>query len=149
MKTLKMIILIVTMTLLAPTIAEAQTEMSGAEKLNAAYTTAMKNSDLEAFMKLYTKDASIRNNDGSLVSGIDNIKAQYKDFLESGNYSISLEIIDETTLDNNTVFESGRYTFTLLDGEQSVSKGEFVNVLKKENNEWKIYKSYRYQTPKE
>ncbi len=114
------------------------------EKLHQLYTKTINTAKLSNLDALYTQDASIRNSDGSMVSGLDNIKAQYKTTLSSGQFTIDLQTIEETPLDKDYMFVSGSYEFTKLDDPKSVIKGEYVNTLKKVNRDWKIYKSYRY-----
>ncbi|CAM4127815.1 nuclear transport factor 2 family protein [Gillisia limnaea] len=114
------------------------------EKIHQLYINTIKSANLNNLDALYTQDASIRNSDGSMVSGLDNIKAQYKDVFSSGKYSITLKTMDEAVLDKEYIFVSGSYVYTKMDEPKMVLKGEFVNTLKKVMGDWKIYKSYRY-----
>lgn len=129
---------------LAPLSFKATAQDPEVEKLHQLYINTINTANLNNLDALYTQDASIRNSDGSMVSGLDNIKEQYKDALSSGKYSISLKIIDETALDKEYMFVSGSYVYTKTDEPKMILKGEFVNTLKKVMGDWKIYKSYRY-----
>lgn len=93
---------------------------------------------------LYTADVSIRNTDGSMVTGLNNVKEQYQGTFDSGKYDITLKTIEEQALNKDYMFVSGSFVFTKTDDPQLVQKGTFVNILKNVDGQWKIYKSYRY-----
>jgi ketosteroid isomerase-like protein len=54
---------------------------------NEAYADALNNGDLQAIIKLYADDARVKNSDGSMVSGLENIKEQYAVFLKTEHTS--------------------------------------------------------------
>jgi hypothetical protein len=114
------------------------------DKMHQLYINTIKTANLNNIDALYTRDASIRNSDGSMVAGLDNIKEQYKATLSTGKYIITLKTTDETALNKDYMFLSGSFVFTKIDSPKMELKGEFVNTLKKVNGAWKIYKSYRY-----
>lgn len=122
----------------------ANAQMADLQKFNSNYINGIEEGDASTLSNLYANDAFIRNIDGSMVSGLDEIKQQYEAFYSSGKHKLTLKNKEETTLDKKHLFVSGNYELTQLDGEKTVTKGEYVNVLKKVKGEWKIYKSYRY-----
>ncbi len=144
MKNSKIIPAIFLFLLIATFSFSAIAQNDGVEKLHQLYTSTINTATLDNLDALYTQDASVRNSDGSMVSGLDNIKAQYKATFSSGKYNIDIKTIEETPLDKDYMFVSGSFVFTKLDDPRSEIKGEYVNTLKRVNGDWKIYKSYRY-----
>ncbi|WP_298497212.1 nuclear transport factor 2 family protein [uncultured Algibacter sp.] len=114
------------------------------EKMHELYVNTINTGNINNLDVLYTKNASIRNTNGNLVSGLEDIKAQYKATFASGKYNITLKTIDKTELNKNYMFVSGAFIFNKVDDPKSIQNGQFVNTLKKINGDWKIYKSYRY-----
>jgi uncharacterized protein (TIGR02246 family) len=144
MKNPKIIHALLLFILIAPLTFPALAQNAEVEKIHQLYINTINTANLNNLDALYTEDASIRNSDGSMVFGLDNIKAQYKDVFSTGKYSITLKTIDETVLDKEYIFVSGSYVYTKTDEPKMILKGEFVNTLKKVMGDWKIYKSYRY-----
>ena len=117
------------------------------EKMHQMYTTMINTGNSANLDKMYTEDASIRNFDGSMVTGLDSIQARYKATFASGKFNITLETKEVAALDKDYMFVSGAYVYSKIDEPTWVMIGEFVNTLKNEKGTWKIYKSYRYLTP--
>ena len=122
-------------------------QKAGVEKMHELYISTIETENLDNLKVLYTEDATIKNTDGSIVSGLANIKAQYDATFSNGKYNITLKTIDETVLDKEYMFVSGSFVFSKIDEPKVVQSGQFVNTLKKVNGDWKIYKSYRYNVP--
>lgn len=113
-------------------------------QLHQLFIKTINTGDLGNLNTLYTDDVTIRNSDGSMVTGLNNVKAQYKAIFDSGKYTISLNTIEEQVLNKDYMFVSGSFVFTKIDEPQMVQKGIFVNTLKNVKDQWKIQKSYRF-----
>jgi len=135
--------LFTTIVMLTVTMA-AQTPMASAETVKETYIKGINIGGVDVIMTLYGDNTSIRNSDGSMVSGLENMRKQYTIFLENGKYTITLKNKDLKALGENHLLEGGDYVLIQKDGEKSVTNGEFVNMLKKFDDRWKIHKSYRY-----
>tara|TARA_R100000935_G_scaffold8302_7_gene17520 strand:+ start:152008 stop:152847 length:840 start_codon:yes stop_codon:yes gene_type:complete len=116
------------------------------EKMHQQYTTMINTGDPASLEVLYSKDANIRNSDGTMVSGLDAIKAQYNATFASGKFDIALKTNEVTSLGKEYMFVSGSFDYNKTDEPKMRLVGEFVNTLKNENGTWKISKSYRYLT---
>ena len=129
---------------ITPFIFGVYAQNEAVEKMHDLYTSTINNANLDNLDALYTKDVTIRNSDGSMTSGLVNVKALYKATFASGTYNIILKTNDVTALDKNYMFVSGTFVYSKIDEPKGVLKGEFVNTLKNVNSNWLIYKSNRY-----
>lgn len=123
---------------------QTNAQSAAVEQLHQLYIQTIKTGGLGNLNTLYTDDVSIRNSDGSMVAGLNNVKVQYKATFDSGKYNITLKTTEEQALNKDYMFVSGSFVFTKIDEPQMVQKGTFVNTLKNVNGQWKIYKSYRF-----
>ena len=123
---------------------QTNAQSAAVEQLHQLYVKTINTADLGNLNTLYTDDVSIRNSDGSMVAGLDNVKLQYKSTFDSGKYNITLKTIEEQALNKDYMFISGSFVFTKIDEPQMVQKGTFVNTLKNVEGQWKIEKSYRF-----
>ena len=114
------------------------------EKMHQQYITMINTGNSGLLDALYAEDATIRNSDGSMVSGFDNIKAQYEATFASGKFNITLKTTNTTKLSKDFMFVSGMYVYNKIDEPKMTLKGEFVNTLKQVKGNWKLFKSYRY-----
>ncbi len=147
MKHLKKTLVLVCFLGLASFTYQANAQSDAIAELHQLYITTINTSNIKNINALYTKDASIRNSDGSMISGVDNIKKQYAATFAAGEYDITLTSIDESVLGKDYMFVSGSFVYNKLNDPKMVLRGEFVNTLKKVDGHWKIYKSSRFLTP--
>ncbi|MAZ73792.1 MAG: hypothetical protein CMC70_11680 [Flavobacteriaceae bacterium] len=143
LKTLCAVLVLATMALYS---FQINAQNSTIEKMHQQYTEMINTGNPANLEILYAKDASIRNSDGSMVAGLDNIKAQYNATFASGKFNIVLETNEVTPLDKDYMFVSGSFVYNKIDEPTMALAGEFVNTLKNEKGTWKIVKSYRYLT---
>lgn len=123
---------------------QTNAQSAAVEQLHQLYIKTINTGDPSNLNALYTDDVSIRNSDGSMVAGLDEVKEQYNATFDNGDYNITLKTIEEQALNKDYMFVSGSFVFSKIDEPQMVQKGTFVNTLKNVNGQWKIYKSYRY-----
>lgn len=123
---------------------QTNAQSAAVEQLHQLYIKTINTGDLGNLNTLYAEDVSILNPDGSMVSGLNNVKAQYKATFDNGKYTISLKTIEEQALNKDYMFVSGSFEFSKIDEPQMVQKGTFVNTLKNVKGQWKIQKSYRF-----
>jgi ketosteroid isomerase-like protein len=147
MKHLKTSLLTLLLVSIAVCSFQVTAQNKAVEKMHQQYTTMINTGNAAGIDALYTQDASIRNSDGSMISGITSIKEQYATTFASGKFNISLKTNEATMLDKDHMFVSGSFVYKKTDEPKMVMVGEFVNTLKNEKGTWKIYKSYRYLTP--
>lgn len=126
---------------------QTNAQSAAVEQLHKLYIKTINTGDLSNLNTLYTNDVSIRNSDGSMVTGLINAKAQYKATFDNGDYKITLKTIEEQALNKDFMFVSGSFVFTKIDEPQIIQKGTFVNTLENVNGQWKIDKSYRFTEP--
>lgn len=123
---------------------QTNAQSAAVEQLHQLYIKTINTGDLSNLNTLYTDDVSIQNSDGSMVTGLNNVKVQYKATFDNGKHTISLKTIEEQALNKDYMFVSGSFVFTKIDEPQMVQKGTFVNTLKNVKGQWKIQKSYRF-----
>lgn len=129
---------------LASLTIQANAQSDATAELHQLYINTINTSNIKNIDALYTKDASIRNSDGSMISGVDNIKKQYAATFAVGEYNITLKSIDEALLGKDYMFVRGSFVYNKLNEPKMVLRGEFVNTLKRMDGHWKIYKSSRF-----
>ena len=147
MRNLKNILLLFVVSISAPSSFYVHAQNVDVERMHQQYIKMIDTENLDFIDALYTNDATIKNTDGSMVSGLDAIKAQYGATFNAGKYNITLKTIDETVLKKGFMFVSGSFVFSKIDEPKVVQSGQFVNTLKKVKGNWKIFKSYRYTIP--
>jgi len=125
---------------------QATAQNEAVKKMHQQYETMINTGNPENLDILYGQDATIRNSDGSTVTGLADIKAQYKATFASGKYNIVLKTNEVELLGKDNMFVSGSFVYTKTDEPKMKLVGEFVNTLKNEDGLWKIFKSYRYLT---
>ncbi len=123
---------------------QTNAQSAAVEQLHQLYIKTINTGDLSNLNTLYTDDVSIQNSDGSMVTGLNNVKVQYKATFDNGKHTISLKTIEEQALNEDYMFVSGSFVFSKIDEPQMVQKGTFVNTLKNVKGQWKIQKSYRF-----
>ncbi len=144
-KTSLVILLILSITSLT---FRATAQDKAVKSMHQLYTTMINTGNPANLDALYAQDATIRNSDGSMVMGLENIKGQYKNTFSSGKFNIVLKTNEVTTLGKDHMFVSGSFVYNKIDEPKMGLVGEFVNTLKNEKGTWKIQKSYRYLTNK-
>lgn len=123
---------------------QTNAQSAAVEQLHQLYIKTINTGDPGNLNTLYTDDVSIRNSDGSMVAGLNNVKEQYNATFDNGKYNITLKTIEEQALNEDYMFVSGSFVFNKIDEPPLLQKGTFANILKNVNEQWKIYKSYRY-----
>ncbi|MDT0646306.1 nuclear transport factor 2 family protein [Zunongwangia sp. F260] len=123
---------------------QTNAQSAAVDQLHQLYIQTINTGDPGNLNTLYTDNVSIRNSDGSLLTGLNNVKKQYQATFDNGKYDITLKTIEEQDLNEDYMFVSGSFVFTKIDEPEAVQRGTFVNILKNIDGEWKIYKSYRY-----
>ncbi|WP_300434871.1 nuclear transport factor 2 family protein [Christiangramia sp.] len=123
---------------------QTNAQSTAVEELHKLYIKTINTGDSGNLNALYTDDISIRNSDGSMVAGLNNVKEQYNATFDNGDYEITLKTIEEQALNKDFKFVSGAFVFTKIDEPQMIQKGTFVNTLKNVEGQWKIDKSYRF-----
>lgn len=116
------------------------------QQLRDSYITALKNSDTEGILKVYSDDASIHHIDGSLLNGAQEIKSFYDQFFENSKASIEFENVSEDRLAKDLFFYHDK-VFLDIQGEDERRNIEVVNIAKKINGKWRVIKSYRWPMP--
>lgn len=148
MKPLKNIVALTLLLSITTFTCNAQAQNSDVEKLHQLYTNTINNSNVDNLNLLYTKNVTIRNSDGSMTSGLNKVKTQYKETFASGTFNIILKTKEVTALDDEHLFVSGIFVYSKTNEPKMTLRGEFVNTLKKVEGDWKIFKSYRYTETK-
>jgi len=117
--------------------------MPGERALPAAVTTAMETafnrSDVAACAALYTDDAEIISEDAPVVRGKKAIEAYFRDQVQR---DISFDT--DTTVNvvsGDLAFEQGTYRVRDVRRGVDVEYGEFLNVWKRVDGQWKNYRS--------
>ncbi|SDR89819.1 nuclear transport factor 2 family protein [Gramella sp. MAR_2010_147] len=125
----------------------AQSSNQDLNNLRESYIKALKNSDTNAILKVYSKDATIHHVDGTMLTGAKEIKAFYDEFFKSSKASIQFENISEDELTQDVMFYHDK-VFLRIEGEEEIRNIEVVNIAKKLDGKWRVIKSYRWPKPK-
>ena len=86
----------------------------------------------EGFSLLYAEDASLLPPNESIVTGRENIKKYWQDFLDIGTTEVSVSTIS-TGSDGDLGYEIGRFQLSYPgpDGKMIVEKGKYTELLKR------------------
>jgi hypothetical protein len=107
-----------------------------AEK-NNKFTQAHIKGDTAYLNNIFTKDAKVFAPGADVVIGRPAIAALNVEYVQSG-----IKQFDEVTTglygNNDYVFDEGTYYFR-YGKENTIEKGKYLNVWKKENGDWKIF----------
>jgi ketosteroid isomerase-like protein len=74
---------------------QTNAQSTAVEQLHQLYIKTINTGDPGNLNTLYTDDVSIRNSDGSMVAGLNNVKEQYNATFDNGKYNITLKTIEE------------------------------------------------------
>jgi ketosteroid isomerase-like protein len=108
-------------------------------EVTTAMETAFNRNDVQACADLYTDDAEIIAEDAPVVRGKTAIRAFFRD-----------QMTRDTSFDTDTTvnivsgdlaFEQGTYRVRDVRRGVDVEYGEFLNVWRRENGEWKNFRS--------
>lgn len=124
----------------------SQTVYKNLQDLRDAYVEALKNSDTEAILKIYSDDATIHNIDGTLVNGSNEIRGLYNDFFKNSRASIEFKNISEDKLADDIFFYHDK-VFLNIEGDDNTRDIEVVNIAKRIDGRWRVIKSYRWPKP--
>lgn len=126
--------------------AIGQSQNNDLENLRNAYITAVKNSDTQGILKVYSDDAVIHNTNGEMSEGTSEIRDQYDEFFGNTKATISFENVSEDELAKDIFFYHDK-VFLEMDSEDETIYIEVVNIAEKVNGEWRVTKSYRWPMP--
>jgi ketosteroid isomerase-like protein len=108
------------------------------EASNKVYSESFAKNDSVAFVGCYASDAMLMAPNMPSLVGSDGIKAFF-----TGGYAMGIRAVDLTTAEVSggpeLVYETGSYN--VKDGSgNSLEKGKFIVIWKKENGAWKMYR---------
>ena len=108
------------------------------EAANVVFTQAMLRGDSTAGADNYTSDAKIMGPNMPAVSGRDGIVGFAAEFSKMGLKDFKLNVVDIWG-NEEMVIEEGTYSM-MDDKGNSVDKGKYIAIWKKENGKWKIFR---------
>lgn len=119
-----------------------KSDVAQIEALMTSYQDILNNANVGNVKTVYTVDAQFIGDNFPTATGVNNIHALYGDFLSKLDFNIRFEIL-EVTLDKDLGFIQtiSKGTITpkgALIGNEEANREIFV--VKKINNEWKIYR---------
>ncbi|MCM8570697.1 nuclear transport factor 2 family protein [Gramella jeungdoensis] len=126
--------------------ANAQSFSKDLQQLRQNYIQALKNSDTEKILQVYSKDAAIHHIDGTMLNGSKEIGDFYNEFFKNSKATIAFENISEDKLAKDLVFYHDK-VFLDIEGEDVTRNIEVVNIAKKADGKWRVIKSYRWPMP--
>jgi ketosteroid isomerase-like protein len=100
--------------------------------------TSLKNGDAKYVLKMHTQDAILFLPNGKEVVGMIALSPFYKEVAATG-IDISSKPTTIELLTDDVAFEVGTFTSTSKKGIQHSSK--YINIWKKVDGEWRIYKA--------
>ena len=100
--------------------------------------TTLKNGDPDYVLKIHTADATLFLQNGKEVAGISELRPFYEKVAAT---QIDIESIPTSIewLSENTVCEIGTFTSTSKTGSRNAAK--YINIWKRVDGDWKIYKA--------
>ncbi len=116
------------------------------QNLRDSYVEAVKNSDTETILSLYSEDASIHSVDGSMATGSSEIRNMYDEFFKNNKARIDFKNVSEDKLTDNIFFYHDK-VFLNIEGEENTRDIEVVNIAERINGKWRVTKSYRWPKP--
>jgi ketosteroid isomerase-like protein len=108
------------------------------EAANVVFTQAMLKGDSTAGADNYTSDAKVMGPNMPSVSGRDGITGFAGEFSRMGLKDFKLNVVDIWG-NEDMVVEEGTYTMG-DDKGNTVDKGKYIAIWKKENGKWKIFR---------
>ncbi|TBW28916.1 nuclear transport factor 2 family protein [Gramella sp. KN1008] len=126
--------------------SNAQSFSKDLQQLRQNYIEALKNSDTEKILQVYSKDAAIHHIDGTMLNGSKEIGDFYNEFFKNSKATIAFENISEDKLAKDLVFYHDK-VFLDIQGEDATRNIEVINIAKKINEKWRVIKSYRWPMP--
>ncbi|MCH4822808.1 nuclear transport factor 2 family protein [Gramella lutea] len=124
----------------------SQTVYKNLQDLRDAYVEALKNSDTETILNLYSDDASIHSVDGKLVNGSNEIRSLYNDFFKNSKATIEFKNVSEDKLSDDIFFYHDK-VFLNIEGDENTRDIEVVNIAQRVDGKWRVIKSYRWPKP--
>lgn len=108
-------------------------------KLHKDYCKAETERDLDAKMKLYSKEAVIMAPGEESIKGKDAVRAKHEEWWKGTKYDCSNEVA-EINISDDWAVAWGTYsgTVTEADGKKKEVKGRFMGLLRRESDGWKI-----------
>jgi uncharacterized protein (TIGR02246 family) len=107
------------------------------------FCDAWKRADLARIMDAYSADV-IKMSQGSPNRGKEDLERSYADLFAKYNVEVDVKIEEVTIVSSSTAFDRARYTVIATPktgGKPLVSSGRLLEVLRKENGEWKSLRS--------
>lgn len=126
--------------------SNAQSYTKDLQELRQDYVEALKNSDTEKILQVYSKDAAVHHIDGTMLNGSKEIGDFYNEFFNTSKATIAFENISEERLAKDLVFYHDK-VFLNIEGEDATRNIEVINIAKKVNGKWRVIKSYRWPMP--
>lgn len=111
------------------------------EENNRKMAQEMINNNIEGCLAFYSDNIISLPSYGPMVRGKDQIAANWKKEMESGN---KIKDFEFTTMDvreeGNVAIEVGTYnmTMTLKDGNDFTDNGKYLTIWEKSGNDWKV-----------
>lgn len=100
--------------------------------------TTLKNGDPDYVLKMHTEDATLFLQNGTEITGISKLRQFYEKVaathIDIKSLPTSIELLSE-----NMVYEVGTFTSTSKTGSQNTAK--YINIWKRVDGDWKIYKA--------
>lgn len=110
--------------------SNAQPFSKDLQQLRQNYIEALKNSNTEKILEVYSNDAIVHHVDGTLLHGSKEIGDFYNEFFRNSKASIAFENISEDKLADDLVFYHDK-VFLDIEGEDATRKIEVVNIAKR------------------
>lgn len=105
----------------------------------SALETAYNSNDAEACVAVFTEDGAVLPDNAPILNGKDAIGEYFKE-----NVNRDLTYDTQSTLSvvsGDIAFEQGTYQVRNIAQGRDVEVGKYLNIFKKVNGEWKIYRN--------
>ncbi|MGV3528621.1 MAG: YybH family protein [Flavisolibacter sp.] len=117
---------------------DASAARSTIENNNRSFEDAFSKGDSTQLGSFYSSEAWLMPPNAETVKGPTDITAAWGAFMRMGAKNLKLNT-DDVTGSSNLLTETGSYDIIGADNN-SLDKGKYVVVWKKEGNEWKLYR---------
>jgi uncharacterized protein (TIGR02246 family) len=105
---------------------------------NKVFMAAFNRGDAAAVAGLYTKDASLMPTHSDFVNGKEAIAMVWQSVFNAGIKQAKLETLEVEGV-GNTLYEVGKYTLTVKNGDIA-DTGKYLVIWKKEGSLWKLHR---------
>ncbi len=141
MKRLSMMVILI----FASAFASAQCE-SGLNKLRDSWVKNWNSKNINGLMELYAPDATYLSMDGKRINGREEIKAFFKQDMDSTSSDQESVHSDQSGCSGEMGYDSGRFTGT-ADGQQS--HGNYLFIVRKKDDQWMVVQHASILTPEQ